>query len=360
MKLSAFRRSPPIVRDIVCLSALCLLAACIPQATVENRERPRAGSAAPPRLETDASILGQSGTTPTWEAREVTRNATSVSATRYIVQSGDTLRSIGDRTGAGADMLALVNSIAPPYTIYSGQKLNVRAGRYHRVGTGETGIAIARAYGVSWQDVVTINGLTDPYILRAGQRLLLPEVAGETGDRLAKRAAAFNLGIDDIVSGGQPALAEGKSAVRPITKAVSKPSVQALAVPKAFSGNFRWPMDGRLLSGFGSKGGGKVNQGLDIAAPRGTPIRAAASGVVSYSGNEIAVYGGLILISHGAGWVTAYGHADRIDVVRGQAVDAGQVIGLSGESGYVSEPQLHFEIRKELKPVNPVLHLPAR
>ncbi|MEP3725612.1 MAG: M23 family metallopeptidase, partial [Parasphingorhabdus sp.] len=108
------------------------------------------------------------------------------------------------------------------------------------------------------------------------------------------------------------------------------------------------------------KGGGKVNDGLNIGVPKGTPIRASADGVIAYSGDEIGVFGGLILINHGSGWVTAYGHADTLNVTRGQKVKVGQVIGLAGDSGYVQEPQLHFEIRKNRKPVNPKIHLPKR
>ena len=94
--------------------------------------------------------------------------------------------------------------------------------------------------------------------------------------------------------------------------------------------------------------------------PGGRLLRAAAEGVVAYGGDEIGVFGGLILIKHGSGWVTAYGHADKLNVARGQKVVAGEIIGLAGDSGYVQEPQLHFEIRKDRKPVNPISHLPKR
>ena len=113
-----------------------------------------------------------------------------------------------------------------------------------------------------------------------------------------------------------------------------------------------------MLSPFGQFGSGLRNDGLDIAVPKGTPIAAAADGVVAYAGDEIKLFGGLVLINHGGGWVTAYGHADTLNVVRGQKVSRGQTIGLSGASGFVSEPKLHFEIRKDRKPVDPLLHLP--
>jgi len=97
-----------------------------------------------------------------------------------------------------------------------------------------------------------------------------------------------------------------------------------------------------------------------IATPAGTPIHAVANGVVSYAGDQIAVYGGLILIDHGGGWVSAYGHAQQLDVQRGQSVKAGDVIGLAGATGQVQTPQLHFQLRKNRIPVDPLKQLPAR
>ncbi len=334
-----------------------MVAACIP---AQEKSAPQSVQI-PPRLETDISVLEQDIAPPVWE-RRVQANAQQVEGGIYTVKSGDTLRGIGNRTGAGSEIIARANNLAPPYTIYPGQKLMIPPGRYHSVASGETGIAIARAYGRSWRRIVELNGLEEPYILRIGQRLLLPgsgDVRASAPDR-QERAAAFDIGIGDIVSGGQPALAEGRAAARPTRATAQTASTRAIAVPAKFAGSFQWPLRGKLASSFGKKGGGKVNEGIDIIAPRGTPIRAAADGVVSYSGDEIAVFGGLILISHGDGWVTAYGHADRLDVMRGQAVKAGQVIGISGDSGYASQPQLHFEIRKQLKPVDPIAHLPEK
>ncbi|MEP3464493.1 MAG: peptidoglycan DD-metalloendopeptidase family protein, partial [Parasphingorhabdus sp.] len=167
------------------------------------------------------------------------------------------------------------------------------------------------------------------------------------------------LDIDDIVTGGQPAATEVAVTEPSDWRKTIEPN-RPIVAPNGFAGQFAWPVDGKLLSSFGSKGGGKVNDGLNIGVPSGTPIRASADGVVAYSGDEIGVFGGLVLITHGSGWVTAYGHADKLNVARGQKVKAGEVIGLAGDSGYVSEPQLHFEIRKNRKPVNPINHLPKR
>jgi murein DD-endopeptidase MepM/ murein hydrolase activator NlpD len=117
--------------------------------------------------------------------------------------------------------------------------------------------------------------------------------------------------------------------------------------------SFVWPLNGRVISDFGTDSNGARNDGINIAVPLGTPIRAAAAGTISYAGNELRGYGNLILIKHDDGYVTAYAHADRITVQRGDLVTKGQIIAYAGSSGDVTSPQLHFEIRHGVQPVNP-------
>src|SRR5262249_37499595 len=142
---------------------------------------------------------------------------------------------------------------------------------------------------------------------------------------IEQRAAAFDIGIDDLITGGEPAVAEN-APVTPPPAGPSQPVSPATPVgqPRAFSGRFDWPLKGPLLRRFGPMGDGGVRQGINIAAPGGTRIRAAADGVIAYTGDEIAFYGGLIRIKHGSGWITAYGHAEEILVKRGQPVKRGQ------------------------------------
>jgi murein DD-endopeptidase MepM/ murein hydrolase activator NlpD len=116
---------------------------------------------------------------------------------------------------------------------------------------------------------------------------------------------------------------------------------------------FAWPLSGPLISDFGTSRSGERNDGINIAAPAGTPIHAAAAGEVSYAGNELRGYGYLVLIKHTDGYITAYAHAERLIVNRGDYVTRGQVIGYAGQTGDVTSPQLHFEIRKGVTPVNP-------
>jgi murein DD-endopeptidase MepM/ murein hydrolase activator NlpD len=122
---------------------------------------------------------------------------------------------------------------------------------------------------------------------------------------------------------------------------------------------FRWPVRGRVITGFGPKANGQQSDGIDLAVPEGTAVHAAEDGVVAYAGNELKGYGNLILIRHANGFVTAYAHASEILVKRNDTVHRGQVIAKSGQTGSVTSPQLHFEIRKGSAPVDPAQYLPS-
>ena len=120
------------------------------------------------------------------------------------------------------------------------------------------------------------------------------------------------------------------------------------------SGDFRWPARGRVIAGFGANGG---NEGINIAVPEGTPVKATEAGTVTYAGSEVKGYGNLVLIRHDNGFVSAYAHNGALSVKRGETVKRGQVIATSGQTGNVTSPQLHFEIRKGATPVDPMKHL---
>jgi murein DD-endopeptidase MepM/ murein hydrolase activator NlpD len=120
---------------------------------------------------------------------------------------------------------------------------------------------------------------------------------------------------------------------------------------------FRWPVRGKVITGYGASTNGKANDGINVAVPEGTPVKAAEDGVVTYSGNELKGYGNLVLIKHANGYVTAYAHASELLVKRGDTIRRGQVIAKSGQTGEVGSPQLHFEIRKGTAPVDPLQFL---
>ena len=143
----------------------------------------------------------------------------------------------------------------------------------------------------------------------------------------------------------------------PAAGRVPKPRLRPGAPPpdSARAGErFLWPVEGPLLSRFGAKPDGRHNDGINIAVPVGSAVRAAQDGVVAYAGNEIGGYGNLVLIRHRGGWMTAYAHNDSLLVRKGDAVRRGQVISRSGKSGRVSRPQAHFEIRRHGEPRDPL------
>jgi lipoprotein NlpD len=295
--------------------------------------------------------------TPVWESRPAIAGARTVEAGDYVVQPGDNLLRIGEKTGAGADAIARVNEIPPPFVVKLGQRLVIPQGRYHRVNIGETGIAISRAYGVPWSRLVDLNALSEPYALRVGQFLLLPPEESESR-RVEARAAAFKLDIDDILTGGEPASDVGVVAPPPIA-APKRPLAPTIAVrdPSQFNGKFDWPAYGNISIRFGAGGSGEINDGVDISVTQNAPILASSDGVVAFVGDRVAGYGGLILIRHGEGWITAYGRASVSTVTRGQSVRRGQIIGRAGTG---ATPLLHFEMRQNRKPVDPVRYLPAQ
>jgi murein DD-endopeptidase MepM/ murein hydrolase activator NlpD len=135
-------------------------------------------------------------------------------------------------------------------------------------------------------------------------------------------------------------------------------SSQPLApIARADAPAFAWPVSGRVISDFGSTANGGKNDGINIATSMDAPIHASASGTVTYAGDELKNYGNLVLIKHTGGFTTAYAHADRLVVARGDTVTRGQVIGYAGQTGDVTTPQLHFEIREQTTPVNPRTYL---
>ncbi|RYE01218.1 MAG: M23 family metallopeptidase [Sphingomonadales bacterium] len=345
-----------------------VLAGCIPQPGGGYREQrydpPPQRQQQPPAQERyerpslDQNVPALPAQRPAWEMRTVTPDARQVDAGTYVVRSGDSLRSISVKTGAGSEAIARANNLAQPYTIFPGQKLAIPAGRYHAVREGETGIAIARAYGVDWSRVIAVNYLEDPYILRTGQRLLIPNAGPET---IEERAARFRLDIDDLLTGSSPAAREGEKPARPTASSARVlPATTPVAVPARLAGTFRWPVTGTIVKRFGPGASGERNDGIKISVPLNTPILASADGVVAYVGSDVPALGGLVILSHGDGWTTVYGHAGQLLVQRGQAVKRGQTIALSGNSGFADRPELHFEMRKGRSAIDPVPRLPAR
>ncbi|WP_294245455.1 M23 family metallopeptidase [uncultured Sphingomonas sp.] len=337
----------------------------VPVSTRRPAQRPPA--AAPvvqrpiPHAPPAAPISSLPAPRPSWEVRPVAPDAREIAESIYVVKPGDTLRAVADRTGAGSEVIARANGLAPPFMIRAGQRLTIPGGRYHLVRSGESGIAIARAYGVAWSRIVEANALSEPYVLRAGQRILIPGTAPGTTplSSAAERAAAFRLDVDDILTGGEPALASNQEPARPsATPRRVLPPTAVVAAPARLRSGFAWPVDGRVVKRFGAGSSGERNDGVKIAVPVGTPIKATADGVVAYVGDGIAALGGLVIVKHGDGWTSVYGHASKLMVQRGQSVKRGQTLALSGQTGFADRPELHFELRRGRTPVDPLSQLP--
>lgn len=201
-----------------------------------------------------------------------------------------------------------------------------RGAIYHQVRSGENLYRIGKAYGVSYRTIARANGLRDPSRIRPGQRLRIP-------------GASEAVPVDVVTP-------------REANAAVPRPDERPANAPR-----FRWPVpDGTLTSGFGARNGG-FHDGIDIAAPVGAPVRAAADGEVAYSA-ILAGYGNVIILRHAGGYATVYAHNERNRVGEGERVRAGQVIATVGRSGRTTAPNLHFEVRKNNVARNPVYYLP--
>jgi len=289
-----------------------------------------------------------------------------------VVAPGDTLYAIARRHGVSMRGLIELNGLTAPYVLKVGQTLRLPEEYFHRVAAGDTLSEIARHYGVSLRALATANDLADPYIVKVGQRLRLP-----TAGTIAAAEPDVSFTIEPAVVAVEPVA--GTAEPEPVvltapepepaaatTEVVPTPEPEPVVVaavpqpePRA-EDLFAWPVQGPILSSFGSKPGGLNNDGINIGASRGTPVVAAENGVVVYAGNEIPGFGNLILIRHADGWATAYAHNDKLLVAKGDSVARGQPIARVGSTGSVSEPQSHFEIRKGNEPVDPLKYLSAR
>lgn len=273
----------------------------------------------------------------------------------HRVAAKETVFAISRLYGVPVRSLIRANGLEPPYGLRIGQIVRLPTQRMHLVTKGETVYGIARKFGVSLNELVKLNGIGKPFVVRVGETLLLPD-SDEPGEeaRVAKAPAAG--------ASATPAIAPklGEQRTPPARSAAVRPAV-AMPRPAGLSRKgFLWPVDGRLLSRFGAKGKGLYNDGINIAVKRGAPVRAAQNGVVVYRGNELRGFGNLVLLKHANGYMTAYGHNSTVLVKRGQKVRRGQVIARAGSSGNVDRPQLHFEIRKRRRAVDPLRYLGQR
>ena len=226
----------------------------------------------------------------------------------------------------------------------------------HVVAPGETLHSIARHYGKPVLVLAKANNIAPDTMVRVGERITIPGGASTPVAAASAPAAPAPRNEPPV---GSLAAAESPHSAR-LAAAVAPDAEEGGAKAGEAGGSvpgFRWPVRGRVIAGFGPKPNGLQNDGINLAVPEGTPVKAADDGVVAYAGNELKGYGNLVLVRHSNGFVTAYAHASEIMVKRGDSVKRGQVIAKSGQTGSVTSPQLHFEIRKGATPVDPSQYL---
>lgn len=227
----------------------------------------------------------------------------------------------------------------------------------YRVRRGETLYSISRKFGLKAEAVGNANSITDPGALKVGQILMIPGAAGGAGRASANSRVAAAQRRMPTVKMVKTRRVPLPSAVPPVPKKKVASLKKLPAPPRRSSSRFRWPVRGRIISRFGAKSSGLHNDGVNVAVPLGTSIKAAENGVVVYAGNELKGYGKLVLIRHSDNWVSAYAHNSKIVVKRGEKIKRGQIVAKAGKTGMVNQPQLHFELRKGSKPVDPLKYM---
>lgn len=277
------------------------------------------------------------------EQAEVLRPRPRTDAIR--IERGDTLYRISRKYGVEVTELVHLNGLRPPYDLVPGQTLRLERARTHTVRKGETVYGLARTYDVTTQSLVRANKIVPPYRLSVGQTLTIPVVAVVEEEK--------------VVTATPPAVASVRK-LPPPAPAISRPATRRSALPRRSGPGFLWPVRGPVLVGFGVRGNGLRNDGINIAAKKGAPVRAAENGIVTYAGNQLRGFGNLILLKHSGGWTTAYAHNSRLLVRVGDRIKRGQVIARVGKTGNVARSQLHFELRRGDDAVDPTKHLTVR
>src|SRR4051794_10229428 len=330
--------------------------------------------------------------------------------TAIIVAQGETLDSIARRHGVPPHAILQANNMSPAAHIQPGQRLVIPRVQHqmaapqiappatrvagpvpapagnssHVVAPGDTIYSLGRRYHLTPMAIAKANNVGLDHHLKVGDRMAIPGQAaaprlampGQQPTPVAQpapRVAAkpqTPAPQSPTIQQPAPKMAQAKPAQPQVAQKEPAPTANIVApaadpLPEpAQTGttggsntSFRWPVKGKVIQGFGPKQGGGQNDGINVAVPEGTPIKAAEDGVVAYAGSELKGYGNLVLVRHSNGFVTAYAHASELSVKKGDTIKRGQVIGKAGQTGNVASPQLHFEVRKGATPVDPSQYL---
>ncbi len=302
--------------------------------------------------------------------------------TTIIVGTSDTLESLSRRYNVSSAAILQANGYKGPRALQPGQQLIIpraptpqtassptvaapqavapvpsqQASSVHVVNRGETLMSISRRYNVPLSQLAKANKLTPTSQLAIGSKVVVPgakTAAVQPADPKSVQVAAAQAPLS------KPGVPEPQQKARLASTTPDIPESEPAKATETTSAlpSFRWPARGRVIAGYGAKANGKQNDGINVAVPEGTPVKAAEDGVVAYSGSELKDYGNLVLVRHSNGYVTAYAHASELMVKRGDTIKRGQTIAKSGQTGGVSSPQLHFEIRKGSSPIDPLQFL---
>ena len=359
------------------LTAILLLAACArsyPPAPVEFRAAQ--GHAGP--TTSAPTVATRSQPAPVQVAA-----ATVARPQTHRVQKGETIYTVARKYGIENGALVRANNLPPPYRLESGQVLNIPGGASQpqpatiEAATTPAATATHNTTPVAIPtDGARRGGIESAPLAAPGRTSATPVAAPEAV------ASASGAPLAPIVPGSskaEPRAAEPVKPVAPVAAAPepikvparpASPVIEASAsasaptagrnlvapdvgMPSRDGRSFQWPLRGQIVSEFGAKAGGLHNDGINIAATQGVAVRASEAGVVVYAGNEVRGFGNLLLIRHADGWMTAYAHVDEMLVKRDEHVRRGQTIAKVGRTGNVTTPQLHFEIRRGTRSVNP-------
>jgi murein DD-endopeptidase MepM/ murein hydrolase activator NlpD len=261
--------------------------------------------------------------------------------------------SARDKSQTGAD------PAAGKLAAGAGKAPNAGRGTY-TVKPGDSLAKIAKVTGTKIDDLKAANNISASSI-RIGQTLTIPNGSApadqmKTASIPVKAEPKPASPAPVATAAAQPA-SYTPAATQTVDEVEKKSDVASAAPESTGIGKYRWPVRGAVIAAYGANVNGSRNDGIDISVPQGTPIKAAENGVVIYAGNGLKQLGNTVLIRHDDGTVTVYGNADTLNVTRGQKVQRGQTVAVSGMSGSVKQPQVHFEVRKDASPVNPITFL---
>ncbi len=336
----------------------------LPPVGVSAAPAPRAPAAAAPAFSTPRPQVAATGPAG-WSAQ---------GGTPIVVAQGETLGVIANRYSIPASAILSANGLSNASQITPGQRIVIPV--YQAGGSAVASQRVAPAAPA--QPVARTAAPVSPNPRSTVQTLRAPAAPAKPVPPIAavKPAPVAKLEAKPVapVAAPKPTVAAAPAAQPAPAKAAEAPKPAAAPAPVAAAPakaaepeaadqtasiardgtEFRWPARGRIIAGFNGKGG---NEGINIALPEGTPVKATESGTVAYAGSELKGYGNLVLIRHDNGFVSAYAHNGELLVKRGEKVRRGQVVAKSGQSGNVASPQLHFELRKGSTPVDPIQHL---